>query len=208
MSTGGQAIEGTHLLRVPCVRCAEDTLCAPGRQRDAHCAPCWGALTGGGLAGVKEMGYTTPVGYPMGTYVEPEVEVSSYPSPLVSSREGQEPAGGWPGPVAKLAQFAAERGWAVKCQWAKGAMPHGKHGRPQAVRDSYAVRMRRGEFSAVAVYRGGVWGSVWMWGEAMLPNQGSVTKLKEFLDGDPADAQCVLQDRVVGGAVRWGGGGS
>lgn len=114
-------------------------------------------------------------------------EEGAYPAPEVTSRDGAEPAGGWPGPVEKLASDGCALGWRVRKQYARGHLPHAATGAPGAAQDSYAVRLAREDadgarWGAWAVYRGGSWKHVWMWGSSLLPfGSGNVTDLRLWL---------------------------
>lgn len=131
----------------------------------------------------------TPVWVPRMTQEEAgrrvESEERPFPPPAWTTREAER----WwdwpehaeacaavaPGPVAKLAESASAASWRVRVQWAKGSLPHATHGAPGAVKESFAVRAWKtldipwhgGEFvrrNFAAVYRGGSWDAVWLWG--------------------------------------------
>jgi hypothetical protein len=181
-------IEASHLLSVRCADCGSRTLAAPGRERLARCATCWG---GSVIVPASSMSYTTPVGYPLWRREVPEAVRPAYPAPEVSSRDDIAALHGvahgvvWPGAVEKLASDGCALHWDVRKTWARGCLPHATTGRPGAPEDSYAVRFARETWSAWAVYRGGAWKFVWMVGRDLPPfGLGGVTDLREWL-ADP-----------------------
>lgn len=98
---------------------------------------------------------------------------AGYPAPLVSTRDGVEPASGWPGPVALLASEAEMAGWRVQLAYARGCMPHATTGRPGAPRDSYSVRFAKGDWQGYAIYGGSpsspAWQSIMVTGRELPP---------------------------------------
>lgn len=113
-----------------------------------------------------------------------EVERMEYPAPVVTSRDAWPDGVSVPSPVAKLEGEALGWGWQVRCQYSRGCMPHATTGRPGAVKDAFALRFGG---RACAVYRGGVWESVWIWGPDLPPNRlRGVTELREWLRCHPA----------------------
>jgi hypothetical protein len=96
---------------------------------------------------------------------EPE-QATSYPAPEVTSRDGI--AGAGKAAVTDALKYATERGWVGSSTYARGHLPHATTGRPGALSDSYAVRLRKGDRYAVAVYREAgqswKWDSLYVWG--------------------------------------------
>lgn len=126
---------------------------------------------------------------------------TAYPAPEVSSLAGLEPPQGWPSAVEKLAADASALRWRVRRQWARGCAPHAVTGAPGASQDSYAVRVVREDaafvrWGAWALYRGGAWKHVWMWGSELLPfGLAGVTDLREWL-ADPGACGPQWCDRI------------
>lgn len=95
------------------------------------------------------------------------VAVESYPAPLVDSRSGAVPDA-IPGPFQALQVHAEAHGWRTLAQYAHGWVPHATTGRPGAEpRESWALRLARGELGACAVYLKGTtswtWDSLFVW---------------------------------------------
>jgi hypothetical protein len=70
-------------------------------------------------------------------------------------------------PVGLLKGKAEALGWTVHVTYAEGNYPHSTTGRPGALKASYAVRMRKDAYGAVAVYVGGSswsWDYLYVWG--------------------------------------------
>src|SRR5690242_5567385 len=88
--------------------------------------------------------------------LHPERE-EAFPEPLRRSTD----TGGTPGvpePVLKLQALAERAGWRSRVTYAVGYMPHATHGRPGvSPKASWALRMARGPFRAVAVQVEGSW---------------------------------------------------
>jgi hypothetical protein len=83
-----------------------------------------------------------------------------------------------------LVNKAESAGWVTMVQYARGCMSHGKTGQPLAVRPSWAVRMRKGDNGAVAVYRGGAWDTIYGWSPTtFLRRIPSITALHGHLNG-------------------------
>ncbi len=158
-----EPIPASHLLRVRCAHCGRSAaaLAAPGQERAARCTNCIGSgVTAPELAGAYTPGRFIARPVP----AEPLAGLDPHPAPEVSSRD-EEPGGAlYPSAVLKMAQRAREAGWDVVQQYARGAFPHATTGRPTAVRDSYALRMRHLSTGALAVmvYRDKGWSSVWL----------------------------------------------
>lgn len=100
--------------------------------------------------------------------IERVESVSEYPAPVVSSRDGVEPAT-WPAPVLTLVRDAQRLGWSVVKAYARGRMPHGTTGKPLAERDSFSVRFARGTWQGYAVYAASAWKSIMITGAALPP---------------------------------------
>lgn len=99
-------------------------------------------------------------------------EPAPYPAPTVTSRDGvMEPA---PRAMVKLKADMEAAGWRTLMQYAHGCMPHSTHGTPLAAKPSWALRMERDGFSAVAVYRGGAWDAMYTW-SAEQPHRKAAT---------------------------------
>lgn len=105
-------------------------------------------------------------------------EPAPYPEPLVTSEDGQEPAKR-PGPVTDLAALAESLGWDVRrITYAEGWVPHATHGTPgKAPKQSWAIRMARGEHRAVAVRMGDAWDSFYVLGPDRMDRY---TRLGDF----------------------------
>ena len=95
--------------------------------------------------------------------------VQAYPEPEVRSTDGL--TGPEKRAVQDLDRYAQDQGWETRVTYARGCMPHATHGTPGPVADSLAVRMRRGQDYAVAVYLEA--GSTWKW-TAMFVIKGGV----------------------------------
>ena len=87
-----------------------------------------------------------------------------YPAPLVTSEDGMDAVLPHPAPVDELAAYAEGLGWeVVRITYAEGWMPHSIHGTPGSrPKTSWAVRMRRGDQRAVAVYMGSAWKTMYV----------------------------------------------
>lgn len=92
----------------------------------------------------------------------PDYVREPFPAPEVTSKDDVE------GPrktaVEGLRTYAQGLGWTVLITYARGYVPHTTTGRPGALKESLAVRMRRGHECAVAVYIGSTtwaWDSLW-----------------------------------------------
>lgn len=183
-----EPVEASHLLRVSCAkRCGQRALCAPGRERTALCTACIGQS----VAAPQLHGrYVPAVGYPQG--VRPVVEEvrEEHPAPEVGSREGTWPDR-WvmPVPIRALDRLAEACGWQARVQYARGTALAKYHGQWQR-KESVALRIARRGFGAYAVYvhtagrpGGWTWGSVWLWGETLLPfGHAGVTELETWLE--------------------------
>lgn len=181
-----QEIPASHLLRTRCAGCGGQALAAPGRERDARCASCWG---GSQVVSPRAMAYTVPAGYPLGPAPAVEAGHEPYPAPAVSSRNRLTPVFGYPDVVTKLAREAGERGWRTETAWARGCLPHATTGRPGRAEDSFRVKFARGPWAAWAIYRGAGWKFLWIWGQHLLPfGMCNVTDLKVWLS-DPDQPQ-------------------
>lgn len=128
-------------------------------------------------------------GWPKQQAERPAAERAPYPAPERSSRDRM-PEGGvtYPPAFLTLVRDAEAWGWACLLQAARGWKQHSTRGVPLKVVDSYAVRMHRGQYRAVAVHEGGAWSTVWIWGtDLSLFGHCGVTELREWL-ASPADA--------------------
>lgn len=194
MEIEAREIPASHLLSVRCTGCGGRTLAAPGRERLARCATCWG---GSVIVPTRSLPYTVPVGWPLLRCSVPEQARPAYPAPEVSSRYNI--AAAWPSAVEKLASDGSALAWDVRKAWARGCLPHATTGRPGPSEDSYAVRFARSHLAAWAVYRGGAWKFVWMTGKDLPPfGLGGVTDLREWLadPGKPASWYDVIRERA------------
>lgn len=109
----------------------------------------------------------TPAPYdPAVFHLEPAAAPEPFPEPIATSRDGHMPPT-MPAPVKAL-QAAVERaGWATLVQHSEGHVPHATHGRPgAAVKPVWALRMRKGARSAVAVRTGAAWEFFYVWSPA------------------------------------------
>lgn len=101
-----------------------------------------------------------------------------YPAPLATSTD--KPA---PGPVANLYKTAVLLGWTPEVTYAHGFMPHATHGRPGEAKESWAVRLSRGEQRAVAVRLGAAWSSLWTWSTSVFfQRHGTLESFKRALE--------------------------
>lgn len=195
ISVEAEAVEASHLVRVPCAPCAARglavwTLADPGRPRESvRCAKCHG---GSQIVATGSMAYGVPVGYP-NPYGRGSVALSGpqgYPAPEVTSQDGwvaddAYAARGVPGAVSTLAEKARAAGWDVRVQYARGCFANRATGRPGVVKDSFAVVFRRDGWGGYAVRVGAVWESVLFYGRALpwFPH-ASITDLGSWL-ADP-----------------------
>jgi hypothetical protein len=187
-------VPASHLVVTRCCVCGVGgVLAAPGRARLARCIEHLGSSV---IVPRGTMAYGTPVGYPnpFGKGGAPEIEREAYPAPEPAARSP------WPSAVEKLAHDAAELGWTVGRQSARGCFSNRATGRPGAVCDSFALTFRSGAWplpgerepsgrAAYAVYAKAGWQSICMYGPD-LPwfLGGSVTDLREFLAAPDRDA--------------------
>lgn len=89
-------------------------------------------------------------------------EPAQFPPPLTGATT--RPVDDWPGPVEQLAALAATLGWNLKVTYAHGFTPHARLGTPSAMpKESWAIRLNRGDERAVAVRMAGMWSSFWYW---------------------------------------------
>lgn len=178
-------VPASHLVVTRCCVCGVGgVLAAPGRARAARCIEHLGT----GVVLPRGSAYTAPVGWPngFGKGSVPEIGREAYPSSEPQAR------GSWPLAVEKLAQEAAELGWQVGRQSARGCFSHRTTGRPGAVCDSFALTFRDRPGTgraAYAVYAKAGWQSICLYGPD-LPwfMGGSVTDLREFLAAPDRDA--------------------
>lgn len=104
--------------------------------------------------------------FPMRESFAREPERQEFPAPMISSTES-DLAPDPPAPVAGLAAYAAGHGWDHMLTYARGWVPHARLGTPGAnPKTSWAVRLRRGPYRAVAVRMHGDWTSLWTWSSA------------------------------------------
>jgi hypothetical protein len=109
-------------------------------------------------------------GEPVGPVTMPpraaEPVILQFPAPLVDATTTPEGSVVRPAPVNDLEAYAASRGWDVMITYAHGWVPHASWGTPSAEpKESWGVRLRRGQFRAVAVRMGGTWASMWTWSD-------------------------------------------
>jgi len=200
----GEEIAGSYLRRFVCTVCHErETLATAEQAAKAVCGPCLAARTGGGGVAVG-VPLRPVVGYPMGSDTRVAPARERHPAPLVSSRDVVRPD--QPGPVLALAEYAAEAGWSVLTQYARGRSVHSTTGRPTALVDSWAVRVALGDKHAFAVYMAGTWKYVWIFGPAIPPfGKAGVTELKQWLyeHGDlPTEWFAEISKKVVAAEKR------
>ena len=115
-----------------------------------------------------------------------DLDREDYPAPEVRSDDPWPHGVALPGPVETLKRDALGWGWRVVAQYSRGRMPHATHGRPGAVKDAFGLRFGghpRVDLRACAVYRGGTWESVWVWGPGVVPVRHTVTTLRTVLRG-------------------------
>jgi len=86
--------------------------------------------------------------------------VGIFPAPLVTSRDGQEPAE--PDPISDLQAYAVAAGWRTQARYSEGWVPHGITGKPLGPKKIWSVRLSRGGDYAVAVREGDVWKTFWV----------------------------------------------
>lgn len=214
VSVEAEAVEASHLVRVPCASCARRdpwagpvwTLADPGRPRaSVRCADCWG---GSQIVPTGSMAYGQPIGYP-NPYGRGSVALSGpqeYPAPIVTSRDERwRDVAGVPGPVEKLAQSASAADWQVRVQYARGCFANRATGHPGAVKDSFAVVFQRDGWGGYAVRVGPAWESVLIYGEALpwFPH-ASVTDLGVWLadPNRPASWYDEIRTRVAAQKAR------
>jgi hypothetical protein len=180
-------VEASHLVWARCTVCrASDALCTPERARVARCGACLEVPGRGGEVGV----YAPVVGYPMGTYVQPQPVPNYFPPPMISSHDGVVPDFAWPAPVLKLQALAEGCGWEVRRGYACGNATHSSTGRPLQMTHSIGLRFGRHAMTrnrACAVYSSPTsafawkWSSVWTWGPELPLSALSFTALKKWL---------------------------
>lgn len=125
---------------------------------------------------------------------QPDQDQESYPAPERSSRDGE--AGKAPSAAEKLSSFAAEAGWGVRGQSSMGNTPHGRTGRPTALKELYALRFGahpRTDRRAYVVYETPAGRSLWkprsimIWGPDLPPYAHcGMEELKLYLTEAPA----------------------
>lgn len=143
------------------------------------------ACTYGGTGVPAPPGASFAFGWPERQAGRPAAERTPYPAPERSSRDRM-PEGGvtYPPAFLTLVRDAEAWEWACLLQAARGWKQHSTRGVPLKVVDSYAVRMHRGQYRAVAVHTGGAWSSVWIWGPDLpLFGHCGVTELRMWLCG-------------------------
>jgi hypothetical protein len=114
---------------------------------------------------------------PVAEAVEPRLLPRPWPAPEVPARVvalGDPEVSTGP---RRLARAASKAGWAVVATYARGTDP-GK--RVPRVVDSLALRMRRSERRAVAVWHDGEIDTAWLWGDRPF-TPCAVTELREAL---------------------------
>lgn len=110
------------------------------------------------------MGSGQPVGPVDFSRPAPEEEDGPFPAPLVTAGQPWEGMVVPPKPIMDMARYADAAGWDHMITYAKGWVPHATHGRPsEKPKESWAVRMKRGEQRAVAVRMDAQWASLWTW---------------------------------------------
>lgn len=105
----------------------------------------------------------------------------SFPAPEVTTHEGVEPEGGWPGPVVALVGELTAAGWDADRRYARGHGQHATSGRATSRIHTYSVRFRRENRQGYAVYRKAVDGSAATWSSVFLGRFMSITELREEL---------------------------
>jgi hypothetical protein len=91
-----------------------------------------------------------------------EPEAAPYPAPSVSSLDGIFPDSP-PSAFTALQMDMRAAGWKTRVQYAHGSMPHSTYGTPLKAKASWALRLERDGLSAVAVYRGDAWDTLYTW---------------------------------------------
>jgi hypothetical protein len=172
------SIPGTHFGWTDCA-CGVPVVAVESQREQARCMECarqeitWPWFTPEG-SWHPTVGYSGPGSGPRWPGPWPGAPASPdpgpFPEPVVSSQD-EHALSPWPRPVLDLRARLEAHGWTCLVQYAEGWMPHATHGRPGAhPRGSVALRMRRGEQGAVAVYRaqskGWAWDLLYVWGPA------------------------------------------
>lgn len=102
--------------------------------------------------------------FPMRADLAPAETAPQYPAPLHTSNDSLPDIA--PRPIADLAMYAAGLDWEYMITYAHGWVPHARLGTPgKAPKTSWAVRLRRGPFRAVAVRMDDSWASMWTWSD-------------------------------------------
>jgi hypothetical protein len=100
--------------------------------------------------------------------VRPVIEVKDGPFPAPVKLSTECTVRPLPAPVKAVADKASTIGWMTRIQDSTGYMPHATHGRPgDKPVDVWAVRMRKGDRSAVAVRTGTSWDMLYTWSSDM-----------------------------------------
>lgn len=161
-----------YVISAPCSVCgAEDVKVAPHYRFAARCASCL-------LAGVPPGGPVLPrepvVIKKAGFIVKRETvffKPAAPPEPSVTSSDPWPEGVETPAPVLKLQRSAELLGWAGEVTYARGTPPRAK-----TEKESFALRLAKDQWRAVAVNTGGAWE---YWGVAhmlRLPTQDAFTE--------------------------------
>lgn len=134
------------------------------------------------------------------------VQVSTYPAPRVSSRDGE--PGALPSAIEKQAQFARKAGWGVIAQRSAGNFPHGSTGRPTALKDVIGLRFgghlltaRRAYMTYESPAGTSAWKprSIMIWGPDLTPYAHcSIADLRAYLAEESFKGRASLEMWVRG----------
>lgn len=112
----------------------------------------------------------------------PMVRPQTFPSPLVTSLDGQEGSMVVPDPVEGLRAYAAALGWRAAVRYSEGWVPHGTTGVPIGPKVLWSVRMSLGASYAVAVREDATWRTLWTVGAVKMTKHDGLLAFKEALD--------------------------
>ena len=196
------AIEGSHLVRLPCGDCGRPgaAVVAPGQERNAYCGACRRAraLASAKITGLP--GVAPPPGVGTSeiasqrvacpvcceTKVKKTCTFTGHVPPVAPEMVcrpglcGHDPLG----PVLDLYSFARSHNWQAVVQHSRGRVM-GLTGKQLAAADMWSVRFRRGTWQGYATRRGEAWDSVCVTGAGLPPFLGlGVTGLRAWL-ADP-----------------------
>lgn len=112
-------------------------------------------------------------------------ERAPFPAPLhTSDMPYDQPA---PTSVAALALLAGTHGWEYRITYAHGWVPHAAYGTPSAEpKQSWAVRLRRGNQRAAGVQVAGKWDALWTWSvDTFFVRHGTLESFMAVVAGVP-----------------------